>query len=74
MRITDLSGQVPDTLTKAEAYRLYGRDHVDRWCKENLIHPVVQAGSGKKKFIDRLKLEAVARANNRVTALPGGRV
>ncbi len=64
------SAQLPDTLTKAQAYRLYGRDNVDRWCKENLIHPVVKAGSGKKKFIDRLKLEAVARASNRVTYLP----
>jgi len=63
------SGQLPDTLTKAQAYRLYGRVNVDRWCMENLIHPVVKAGSGKKKFIDRLKLEAVARASNRTTYL-----
>lgn len=62
-------GQLPDTLTKAQAYRLYGRDNVDRWCKENLIHPVCMAGSGKKKFIDRLKLQAVARASNRTTYL-----
>ena len=55
----------PDTLTKAEAYRLYGKDKVKLWCKENLIHPVGVLGSGKKKFIDRLKLEAVARADNR---------
>ncbi|MEJ2880413.1 hypothetical protein [Pedobacter sp. GR22-6] len=55
----------PDTLTKAEAYRLYGKDKVRLWCSENLIHPVGMQGSGKKKFIDRLKLEAVARADNR---------
>ena len=69
MTTGDLSGLLPDTLTKAQAYRLYGKNNVDRWCKENLIHPVFQAGSGKKKFIDRLKLEAVARANNRTTYL-----
>jgi hypothetical protein len=63
------SGQLSDTLTKAQAYRLYGRDNVDRWCKESLIHPVCLGGSGKKKFIDRLKLEAVARASNRTTYL-----
>jgi len=63
------SGQLPDTLTRAQAYRLYGRNNVDRWCKEKLIHPVARAGSGKKKFIDRLKLEAVARASNRMTYL-----
>lgn len=63
------STALPDTLTRAQAYRLYGSDNVDRWCQENLIHPVAMAGSGKKKFIDRLKLEAVARASNRTTYL-----
>ncbi|MEJ2884185.1 hypothetical protein [Pedobacter sp. GR22-6] len=64
------SGQMSDTLSKSQAYRLYGRDNVDRWCKESLIHPVSLGGSGKKKFIDRLKLEAVARASNRMIYLP----
>lgn len=28
---------VPDQLTKADAYRLYGRSNVDRWLREGLI-------------------------------------
>lgn len=69
------SGGLSDTISKVQAYRLYGRDNVDRWFKEYLIHPVSPAGLGKKKFIDRLKLEAVARANNRkpICGLQNGR-
>lgn len=59
------SGEIPDTLTKAQAYRLYGRDVVDRWIREGLIHPVASRGSGRKRFLDRLKVEAVARSEGR---------
>jgi len=61
---------LPDTLTKAQAYGIYGRSNVDRWIQEGLIHPVKKQNSSSKKFIDRLKLEAVARASNRTTYLP----
>lgn len=61
---------LPDTLTKAQAYGIYGRSNVDRWILEGLIHPVKKQNSGSKKFIDRLKLEAVARASNRSSYLP----
>jgi hypothetical protein len=62
------SGQLPDTLTRAQAFRLYTRGNVERWISEGLIHPVSMGGSGKKKFIDRLKLEAVARVSNQKPA------
>ena len=61
------SGQLPDTLTKAQAFRLHGRSNVERWISEGLINPVKQRGNSSKKFIDRLKLESVARASNRTT-------
>lgn len=64
------SGQLPDTLTKAQAFRLYGRTNVERWIHEGLINPVKQRNNSSKKFIDRLKLEMVARASNRTTYLP----
>jgi hypothetical protein len=57
------SGSLPDGITKAEAYRLYGRGNVDRWLKEKLFQV-----SGKN--IDRLKLAQVAAASNRITYLP----
>lgn len=63
------SGQLPDTLTKAQAFRLYGRSDVERWIAEGLIHPVKLRDISSKKFIDRLKLEAVARAWKRGTRL-----
>lgn len=65
-----IANALPDTLTKAQAYRIYGRCDVDRWIQEGLIHPVRKQNCNSKKFIDRLKLEAVARASNRSTYLP----
>ena len=38
------SSGLPDTCTKAEAYRLYGRSDVDRWIAEGLIITVVKNG------------------------------
>lgn len=64
------SGQLPDTLTKAQAFRLFGRSNVERWIAEGLVNPVKQRGNSSKKVIDRLKLESVARASNRTTYLP----
>ena len=64
------SGQLPDTLTKAQASRLYGRTNIERWISEGLINPVKQRDNSSKKFIDRLKLESVARASTRTTYLP----
>ena len=57
------SGGLPDGITKAEAYRLYGRGNVDRWLQEWLIQV-------SDKNIDRVKLERVAAASNRRTYLP----
>jgi hypothetical protein len=64
------SGQLPDTLTKAQAFRLFGRTNVERWISEGLVSLVKVRGGSCKKFIDRLKLESVARASNRITYLP----
>lgn len=64
------SGQLQDQLTKAEAYRLYGRGNVDRWISENLISPDPPKGSHSRKCLDRNKLEAVAASSNRITYLP----
>ena len=56
-------GILRDHLSKAEAYKIYGRSNVDRWLSENLIKI-----SDKK--INRLKLEAIAASSNRMTYLP----
>ena len=57
------SGALPEGITKAKAYRLYGRGNVDRWLLEGLIQV-------SNKNIDRVKLERVAAASNRRTYLP----
>lgn len=57
-------------VSKAEAYRLYGRSQVDRWIAEGLFAP-----KGRQRFtvpsrISRERLEAIAAASNRHTYLP----
>lgn len=64
------SGQLQDQLTKAEAYRLYGRGNVDRWISEGLICLTTRSGEISRKCLDRKKLEAIAASSNRITYLP----
>ncbi len=60
---------VPDQLTKADAYRLYGRSNVDRWLREGLISKQPPTDTSQI-FFDRSELEAVAASSNRITYLP----
>jgi hypothetical protein len=57
-------------VTKAEAYRRYGRYNVDRWQREGLIQLNSVNPSISKKTFDREKLESIAASSNRVTYLP----
>lgn len=59
---------VPNRLTKAGAYRLYGRSNVDRWLHEGLIS-LQQPTDTSQFFLDRSELEAVAASSNRITYL-----
>lgn len=56
-------GSLPSGITKAAAYRQYGRTNIDRWLQENLIQI-------QDKKINRAKLAQVAAASNRITYLP----
>jgi hypothetical protein len=56
---------LPKTITKSQAYRLYGRSDVDRWLAEGLI-----TSDSICKKINRTKLERVAASSNRTTYLP----
>ncbi len=64
------TGELPDLLSKAQAYSLYGRSNVDRWIDEGLINASHSKGNSSKQFIDRIKLEQVAASSNRITYLP----
>lgn len=57
-----LEGLLPETISKSEAYRRYGRTVVDRWLAEGLIQP-------DGKTISREQLAAVAAASNRLSYL-----
>lgn len=57
---------LPDSYTKAQAYRLYGRSNVDRWIGEGLL----KSARISQKSIDREELEHVACTSNRATYLP----
>lgn len=54
--------------TKAVAYRLFGRNNVDRWFAEGLLTAIANNGKVSKK-IDRTQLERVAAASNRTSYL-----
>jgi len=58
-----LCGNQPNSVSKSQAYRLYGRSIVDRWLREGLIHFT-------NKHVERAKLKQVAAASNRITYLP----
>lgn len=64
------SGQLQDQLSKAEAYRFFGRGNVDRWISEGLISPTACNGRSSRKCLDRKKLETIAASSNRITYLP----
>lgn len=64
------SGQLQEQLTKAEAYRLYGRGDVDRWISEGLIEPTTGKVESSRKCLDRARLETIAASSNRITYLP----
>jgi hypothetical protein len=57
-------------ISKADAYRIYGRSNVDRWLTEQLISHLTVPGISSKKFLDRTKLDSVAASSNRHTYLP----
>jgi len=57
-------------ITKAEAYRIYGRSNIDRWLAERLISPFAPTGKSSKKLLDRNVLDRVAGTSNRITYLP----
>ncbi|WP_143072833.1 hypothetical protein [Parapedobacter indicus] len=51
-------GQLKPFITKAEAYRLYGRTKVDMWIRNRLVTP--RGGFGEKWRLERSELEAIS--------------
>ena len=61
---------ISPVISKADAYRIYGRSNVDRWLTEHLITPLTTPRKGSKRFLDRTKLDGIAATSNRHTYLP----
>jgi len=59
--------QLKPYLSKSEAYKLYGRRLVDRWLREGIVKQIKDGDSNHSIRIDRLQLESVASASNRVS-------
>ena len=56
------TGQLRPYLKKAEAFRLFGRKQVERWIGEGLVTPRKDGSHSAAWRIDRLEIEAVAKA------------
>ncbi len=61
------NGQIKAHLTKAEAYRKYGRRQVDRWLREKLIDKIKDGTNSSSIRLDRTQLETVAMTSNRMS-------
>lgn len=60
-------GVIKPFISKAEAYRKYGRSTVDRWIGEGLIQ-LIKDGPGSSKIrIERSQIEQVAITSNRIS-------
>ena len=63
------NGELSPTLSKREAYRIYGEGIVKRWIEEGLLTVRKDGSNTSKCRISRLEIEALAKANNRITYL-----
>lgn len=66
MKALSQSGALKPYLSKAEAYKIYGRRNIDRWIKENLIEEITD-GISTKIRLERIQLESIAKSSNRAS-------
>ena len=59
-------GSLPPFISKAEAYRMYGRKQVDRWIAEGILKQYKDGNNTSKIRISRQNIMAVAKASNRI--------
>ncbi len=66
LALTEL-GMVKAYLSKAEAYKVYGRKQVDRWISEKLIDPIKDGTNTSKIRLSRIELESISLTSNRMS-------
>jgi hypothetical protein len=60
-------GKIKPFYSQAQAHKLYGRRVVDRWIKEGLITPEKDGDKNTAYRLDRLQLDTLAKASNRIS-------
>jgi hypothetical protein len=64
------AGVIKPLVTKAEAYRIYGRANVESWVRAGLI-PIHKDGDFNTKVrLERIQLEVIAKSNNWKAYIP----
>jgi len=56
------TGKLKPYITKAQAFRLYGRKNIERWLNEGLLTPRKDGDHSAGWRIDRLELELIVKA------------
>ena len=56
------AGKIKPYVTKAEAFRLYGRKNIERWLDEGLLTPRKDGNLSAGWRIDRLEVEIIVKA------------
>lgn len=67
MKVLIETGNLSAFISKSQAYATYGRGHVDRWVREELIHLIKDGDANHKVRISRIEIEATYLASNRVS-------
>jgi hypothetical protein len=60
-------GLLKPYLSKAEAYKIYGRKQVDRWLREKLISKIKDGTNSSTIRLSRTELETIAATSNRMS-------
>lgn len=56
-------------ITKATAYRIYGRSNIDRWIKEGLLKPTFKSETKSGTYLFQKDVDRVASSSNRISYL-----
>lgn len=64
-------GKLPSFISRREAYRRYGEGVVKRWIEEGLIEVHKDGENTATCRLSVVRLEALSKANNRLTYLLG---
>lgn len=56
------TGNIKPYLNKTEAFKIYGRKHIERWLRESLITPIKDGGHSAALRLSRIEIETLLLA------------